>query len=99
MADIIYANCKYCKEQFIRNRKDKVFCRVRCKQKNREFPWRSHKKEFCEACGFVAKHKIQLDVDHVDGNKNNNEPDNLRTLCANCHRLKTHLSEDYLNQY
>jgi 5-methylcytosine-specific restriction endonuclease McrA len=31
----------------------------------------------------------QLDVDHIDGNHRNNNPENLQTLCANCHRLKT----------
>ena len=48
-----------------------------------------HRKDFCEACGFVALHKAQLEVDHVDGNHSNHAPSNLRTLCANCHRLKT----------
>lgn len=48
-----------------------------------------HKKDFCELCGFVAVNKVQLDVDHIDGNHNNNALENLRTLCANCHRLST----------
>lgn len=55
-----------------------------------------HKKNYCESCGFVALHKIQLDVDHIDGNHKNNNVDNLRTLCANCHRLKTHLNQEYV---
>jgi len=37
----------------------------------------------------------QLDVDHIDGNHKNNEINNLQTLCANCHRLKTKLERDY----
>ena len=53
------------------------------------------KKNHCEQCGFVAEHKCQLDVDHIDGNKFNNNEDNLQTLCANCHRLKTVLNEDW----
>jgi 5-methylcytosine-specific restriction endonuclease McrA len=28
-------------------------------------------------------------VDHIDGNHENNEPDNLVTLCSNCHNIKT----------
>jgi 5-methylcytosine-specific restriction endonuclease McrA len=55
------------------------------------------KKSFCEECGFVPEWHGQLDVDHVDGNHHNNDEFNLRTLCANCHRLKTHQSSDNLN--
>lgn len=54
-----------------------------------------YKKPACEHCGFVALHPCQLDVDHIDGNRDNDSPSNFRTLCANCHRLKTHLSGDY----
>lgn len=41
----------------------------------------------CERCGFVPEHVCQLDVHHVDGDRTNNSPANLRTLCANCHRM------------
>lgn len=61
-------------------------------------PWLLHRKNICERCGFVPEHISQLDVDHYDSNKNNNSPSNLITLCANCHRLKTHLNEDYKNK-
>ena len=54
-------------------------------------PYTEHKSTFCNHCGFVALHSCQLDVDHIDGNHNNNDVDNLQTLCANCHRLKTAL--------
>lgn len=55
-----------------------------------------HKKDHCEDCGFVPAHPCQLDVDHVDGDHANDDPLNLRTRCANCHRLKTFLSKDWL---
>lgn len=58
--------------------------------------YRKHKKDHCEKCGFIPEHRCQLDVDHIDGNHKNNELSNLQTLCANCHRLKTYLNEDYL---
>jgi 5-methylcytosine-specific restriction endonuclease McrA len=60
--------------------------------------YRIHKKLHCESCGFIALHAVQLDVDHIDGNRANNDIDNLQTLCANCHRLKTHINEDHLRR-
>ena len=53
-----------------------------------------HKKNKCETCSFVALDPCQLDVDHIDGDHSNNDPSNLKTLCANCHRLKTKLSKN-----
>jgi len=55
------------------------------------------KRAQCELCGFVAGWHGQLDLDHIDGNHHNNDPANLQTLCANCHRLKTHQAKDHLN--
>ena len=54
-----------------------------------------YKKDYCELCGFIAVHRVQLDVDHIDGDHTNNDVDNLQTLCANCHRLKTHVNNDH----
>lgn len=54
-----------------------------------------HKKDHCEEFGFKAEHPCQLDVDHIDGNRENATPSNFRTLCANCHRLKTHRNGDH----
>jgi len=58
-------------------------------------PYKKHKKDFCECCGFIAVNACQLDVDHINGNHQDNSPDNLQTLCANCHRLKTWLNKDW----
>ena len=60
--------------------------------------YRVHKKLHCESCDFIALHPVQLDVDHIDGNRANNDIDNLQTLCANCHRLKTHINKDHLRR-
>lgn len=56
---------------------------------------RSIKKSYCEKCSFKAEHSCQLDIDHIDGNRNNNNLENLQTLCANCHRLKTWYNKDW----
>ena len=66
--------------------------------RKRSKPYKKHKKDYCERCGFVAEHSVQLDVDHIDGNHKNNEITNLQTLCSNCHRLKTHLNKDHIKQ-
>ena len=86
------------------NNKRKGVVYWRCKAKYRsvkdqiERPWIKHKKSYCEwesGCDFKLQHSCQLSVDHIDGNKLNNDPDNLQTLCLNHHSLKTHLHENY----
>ncbi len=54
-----------------------------------------YKKGHCEKCGFQPENLCQLDVDHIDGDNNNNDPTNYQTLCANCHRLKTYLNKEW----
>ena len=45
----------------------------------------------CSVCGWSKKHPITgvvpLEVDHIDGNSENNLENNLRLLCPNCHAL------------
>ena len=36
-----------------------------------------------------------LDVDHMDGDHDNNHPENLQTLCKICHGIKTIVNSDY----
>lgn len=47
------------------------------------------KKSYCEVCGFVAEDLCQLDVDHINQDRSDASGENLRTVCANCHRLIT----------
>jgi len=65
--------------------------------------YRKHRKDFCEntdgRLGYVCDATIhwegQLEVDHIDGNHNNNDPNNLQTFCSNCHKYKTNRNKDF----
>lgn len=41
----------------------------------------------CEVCGLAEwrGQPIPIQMDHIDGNSDNNSPENLRLLCPNCH--------------
>ena len=45
----------------------------------------------CEQCGWCEVNqysgKIPIELDHIDGNSENNSLENLRLLCPNCHSL------------
>lgn len=56
---------------------------------------RSYKLEYCQNCGTFPNSKRDLDVDHIDGNKHNNNPENLQTLCKPCHNQKTVKNGDW----
>jgi hypothetical protein len=66
-------------------------------------PYRQHRAAYCEnrdgrlgyKCRCTIRISAQLQVDHIDGDPTNNKPENLQTLCANCHIYKTHANKDY----
>lgn len=45
----------------------------------------------CTECGWDKIHsvtkRVPLTIDHIDGNSTNNNPNNLKVLCPNCHSL------------
>jgi hypothetical protein len=47
--------------------------------------------EACTRCGWAERHpitgRIPMEVEHIDGDWQNNRPDNLTLLCPSCHSL------------
>ena len=70
------------------------------------YEYLKHRKDYCEnidgRLGYTCTATIiwngQLQVDHIDGNHNNNTPINLQTLCANCHQYKSFINKDWLDK-
>lgn len=52
-----------------------------------------------ELGSFIEDWKTTLQVDHIDGNRYNNDPSNHATVCPNVHMLKTQRQKDFLNEY
>ena len=90
--------CEVCKKNFSAvngYHNNKIYYRKRCNtcirrgkkltpQKPRWQLAGYKKKAACDRCGFKARHPSQLLVYHVDGNLNNSELRNLKTICLNC---------------
>jgi 5-methylcytosine-specific restriction endonuclease McrA len=45
---------------------------------------RGHQCEVCRGTEWMGQ-SIPLQIDHIDGNSDNNAPDNFRLICPNCH--------------
>lgn len=50
--------------------------------------YRKHVKPVCDRCGFEATHPSLIDGHHKDGNRKNNSPENIESLCPICHRIE-----------
>ena len=61
------------------------------------------KKDYCEnmdarfgyACTTTIPYPGALELDHIDGDRCNNVPSNIQTLCKVCHSYKSHISNDF----
>jgi 5-methylcytosine-specific restriction endonuclease McrA len=92
--------CRICKHVKTINKygRGAFICRVCKKLPASVRSYIIHKKEVCEECAFVPINICQLQVDHIDGNHENNDLSNLKTMCANCHILKTFLNKEHSNK-
>lgn len=92
--DGLTSQCKFCRSEHAKLKyQDPKVQEYNSKRPHGKY-YKLHKKGHCERCGFIPEDLCQLDVDHIDGHKENSDPSNLQTLCANCHRLKTKQNKD-----
>ena len=73
--------------------KRRRFCSLSCANMRERvgyhgLSWRArkHLKSACENCGSTER----LAAHHKDGDRQNNEAENIQTLCARCHALLHH---------
>jgi hypothetical protein len=96
-------NCLYCdKPTSIRNKYCSVKCQQDCKRTqavNNNTAGHIASKSYliklygakCMECGWdkINPHtnKVPIELEHIDGNSQNNDLNNLKLLCPNCHSL------------
>ena len=71
-----------------------------------DWDYKQFRKDYCEntdsRLGFKCTTTIimdaQLTVDHIDPDGGRTDPDNLQTLCACCHAVKTRINGDNISK-
>ena len=85
----VFLTCKKCNNERVkaynlskRLENPEYVVKLEARKSKKSNDYRKHKGIKCEMCGFVPVHSSQLDVDHIDGDKYNNDIINLKTLCT-----------------
>jgi len=50
-------------------------------------------------CKSQITDPAQLEFDHINGDRYNNDSSNIQILCSNCHKVKTSENGDHLTRY
>ena len=82
---------KYIKEWKLGNRSGGVGVNTRTISKHIRRYLLEKYREKCSLCEWSERHPVTkvvpLEVDHIDGDSENNVEENLRLICPNCHSL------------
>lgn len=83
--NLAYIYCKTCSSENICN-KVKKLSDAKTDRTRRKIliKLRGHQCEYCKNTEWNGK-PITLELDHIDGNSDNNEATNLQIICPNCH--------------
>lgn len=102
MSKRIKTNCEVCNTEVLKvksliSRNENNYCSRKCYEKRRKEDLKKikrHTNYFLElvekGCSCGIKEYYLLQVHHIDGDTNNNNPSNHEVVCANCH-IKRHL--------
>ncbi len=90
-----FLGCGHNKGKFLKKRDALEYCYNGSKISSHNLKLKlirdGYKKKSCEICGSVKwfEYDIPLELHHIDGNHLNNELNNLKILCSNCHSIET----------
>lgn len=90
---VLKKNNKYCNKNcldlyVVKNSDENYFNGKLLDQKSVKSAYLRHNPEICVICKLSPEwngKKLVLQLDHIDGNSDNNTPSNLQLLCPNCH--------------
>lgn len=79
-----------------RRRGGRTYFRSKCASCGKKESKKGYLKEYvrtkhCESCGIIPRIEGVLSLDHVDGDRHNNELKNYWTLCLTCHQIKSYI--------